>query len=371
MKILFVLEYYSPHLGGAETLFRNLCEGLVLRQHKVAVVTSHLPDTELREQLNGVRIYRVKTPNHNKRYWFTFLAIPTVLKLAKEADVISTTTYNGAFPAWLASKIYRKPCVITVHEIIGSLWGELQGMSKLSAWSHRFLEWLIIKLVFSQYVGVSNYIANAIRAYGKEATTVYNGVDYDNFNSKNVARHSIRRSLELGDCFVYLYYGRPGLSKGVEYLVRAVRLVANKIPDSKLLLILANEPSDGYRMVINMIKILGIVNNVVLIASVPYIALPNYIAAVDCVVIPSVSEGFGFSAAEACAMGKPVVASNVASLPEIVSGRYVLVEPRNPKAIAKGVCRVYEGEVTVSEPKRFEWVDCIGDYEEIYRELVR
>ena len=37
-------------------------------------------------------------------------------------------------------------------------------------------------------------------------------------------------------------------------------------------------------------------------------------------------------------MEKPVVAVGVASLPEVVSGRYVLVEPRNPKAIV-GVLR--------------------------------
>lgn len=369
MKILFVLEFYLPHLGGAETLFRNLCEGLVLRQHKVAVVTSHLPNTELREQLNGVRIYRVKTPNHNKRYWFTFLAIPKVLKLAKEADVISTTTYNGAFPAWLASKIYRKPCVITVHEIIGSLWGEIQGMNKLSAWSYRFLEWLIIKLGFSQYVGVSNYTTNAVRAYGKEAVTIYNGIDYQLFKPRNSKR--LRQFLRLDNSFIYLSYGRPGVSKGIEYLVRAVRLIRDAIPDSQLVLLLGEEPKDRREEIVNLISILGVEDSVQVRLPVPRDMLPNFIAAADCVVIPSISEGFGFSAAEACAMGKPVVASDVASLPEIVSGKYVLVEPRNPKAIAKGVCRVHDGEVTVSKPKRFEWADCIRSYERIYEELKR
>ena len=28
MKVLFVLDYYSLHIGGAEVLFKNLCEGL-------------------------------------------------------------------------------------------------------------------------------------------------------------------------------------------------------------------------------------------------------------------------------------------------------------------------------------------------------
>jgi len=52
--------------------------------------------------------------------------------------------------------------------------------------------------------------------------------------------------------------------------------------------------------------------------------LPSYIAASDCIVVPSLSEGFGFAAAESCAMGKLIVASNVASLPEVVSGKFYL-----------------------------------------------
>jgi hypothetical protein len=28
MKVLFVLEYYSPHIGDTEVLFKNFCEGL-------------------------------------------------------------------------------------------------------------------------------------------------------------------------------------------------------------------------------------------------------------------------------------------------------------------------------------------------------
>ena len=55
--------------------------------------------------------------------------------------------------------------------------------------------------------------------------------------------------------------------------------------------------------------------------------LQSYIAASDCIVVPSLSESFGFAAAEACAMGKPIVASNVASLPEVVSARFILIEP--------------------------------------------
>lgn len=370
MNILFVVEYYHPHIGGMETLFKNLCEGLVKRGHKVAVVTMRLPNTDKKEQLNCVRIHRVKCPNVS-RYWFTFLAIPAVLRMAKEADVIHTTTYNGAFPAWLASKIYRKPCVITVHEIFGNLWGEFQGMNKIVAWLHKALERAIIGLGFTRYVGVSNYTSSQIRECGKDATTVYNGIDYKFFNPKHYDKDSIRSLYSLEGKFVYLFYGRPGLSKGLEYLVSAVRLVWDKIPNSLAYLIVGNEPKDRRNMICEMINILDIGDSVRLIDSVAYILLPHQIMASDCVVIPSLSEGFGFSATEACAMGKSVVASNVTSLPEVVSGKYVLVEPRNPKAIARGIIDVYNGKFKKSKLKRFTWDKCVVGYEKIYKEITQ
>lgn len=369
MKILFVLEYYSPHLGGAETLFKNLAEGLVRKRHSVAVLTSWLSDTEMREQVKGVRLFRVKTPNRGRRYWFTLLAIPMALKLAKETDVISTTTYNGAFPAWLAGKIRRKPAVITVHEILGTLWGEFQGMNRFMAWLHRFLERRIIGLGFDRYVGVSNATAEAIRACGKDAVTVYNGIDYKLFKPRSGKR--LRQFLKLDDLFIYLSYGRPGISKGIEYLVRAVRLIRDAIPNSMLLLFLAEEPRDRHEMIMGLIPALGIGDSVQVRLPVPREMLPPFIAASDCVVVPSLSEGFGFSAAEACAMGKPVVASGVGSLPEVVSGQHVLVEPRDPKAIARGVIRVHRGEATESAPKKFTWAKCVRGYEQIYGVLTK
>ena len=369
MRILFILEYYYPHLGGVETLFKNLCEGLVKDGHDVIVVTSLLPgmsNTSQYDIVDGVEVRRIKTPN---RYWFSFLSIPLAIYLAEDADIIHTTTYNGALPARIASKVRRKPCLITVHEILGKRWAKFQGMSRISALLHRFLERAIIKLGFDCYVGVSKFTANAISAYGKDADTVYNGIDYNVFNRDSGNRAIVRSRLGLEDSFVYMSYGRPGLTKGIEYLVMAVPIIRDSIEGSKLLLLLGREPVSRYNMIMVLIESLGIQNDVICLDTVPYSELPDYIAASDCVVIPSLSEGFGFSATEACAMGKPIVASNVASLPEVVSGDYVLVEAMNPAAIAKGVRRVHDGNVTASVKKLFAWDACIAAYSKIYERL--
>ena len=370
MKLLFVLEYYNPHIGGVEVLFKNLCEGLVTGGYDVTVATLRLPDTKVFEIINGVKIHRVRVPHKGDRYWFTFLSIPKVFRLAKRADLIHTTTYNGAFPAWLTSRLRDKKHIITVHEIFGSRWKDLVGMNWFTARLHQLLESLIVALSFDKYIAISQSTANYLTESGiarSQVAVIYNGIDYDLFNLEKADGNAIREKLNLGNSFVYMYYGRPGISKGVEYLIESVPLISERIPESRLLMLLADDPRDRYYSIKKMIKNLNIEDKVILLDPVSRNELPNYIAASDCVVVPSLSEGFGFTAAEACALGKPVVASNVDSLPEVVSGQYTLVEPGNPTAIANGIDDIYNGRGVNSSKQVFSWDRCVEKYSKLYQ----
>ena len=368
-----MLENYYPFIGGAEVLFKNLCEGLAAKGHDVTVLTSRIPGTSPSDLVNGVRIVRINTPRRGSRYWFTFLAIPAAIRLAASSDIVHTTTYNGAFPAWLSARIRGKKCVITILEIIGLGWKEMAGMSLLSSSLHRWLEDVIISLHFDHFIAISGYTAECLKRYAKDnsrISVIYPGIDYTLFDPQSSDGKEVRRKLNIEDEFIYMFFGRPGISKGAEYLVQAIPHISKSVANSKFLLILAREPAAGYRNITAMIETLGITNSVILLDPVPRRELPGYIAAADCVVVPSLSEGFGFSAAEACAMEKPVVASNVASLPEVVSGTYTLIEPKNTQAIAGAVEKVYNKQVVHSGKKMFTWSACISGYEEIYHNLV-
>ena len=372
MKILIILEYYPPHIGGAEIVFENLCKGLVDEGHECKVVTCRINGTEKYEERHGVKIYRVNVPRKGDRYWFTFLSLPKIWKLSGDADIIQTTTYNGAFPSILISKFRGKPSIITVHEVFGGMWKNLTGMSWFNAKVHQFLEKIIISLPFDKYICVSRYTRNCLRLFGvkdEKLSVTYNGIDYDKYNKK-IDGKGVRKKLGIMENFVYMYYGRAGISKGVEYLIQAVPLISEKIPGSKLLLILAKDPIKGYEYILNLINTQGVKDEIILLEPVPSDELPKYIMSSDCVVVPSLTEGFGFTAAEACAIGKPIVATDVGSLPEVVSGKYILVEPRNPKAIAEGVEKIYKGEVENKCEKIFSWDECVEKYIEIYKEVL-
>ena len=97
--------------------------------------------------------------------------------------------------------------------------------------------------------------------------------------------------------------------------------------------------------------------------------LGNYLKAADCIIVPSLSEGFGYVVLEACEMGKPVVATDNTSIPEVIWGNYVLVTPRDAKSIADGVLKAFKGKCVSSKKKVFSWKDNISRHEGIYKEL--
>ena len=94
--------------------------------------------------------------------------------------------------------------------------------------------------------------------------------------------------------------------------------------------------------------------------------LIKHVQMADCVVVPSLTEGFGYAVLEASTAGTAVVASDCTSIPEVACGRCVLVQPKDPSAIATGVARVAKGNVGSTAMKRFPWSRTIDEYEQAY-----
>jgi glycosyltransferase involved in cell wall biosynthesis len=65
----------------------------------------------------------------------------------------------------------------------------------------------------------------------------------------------------------------------------------------------------------------------------------RFISIMDLVVLPSLNEGMGRVLVEAGLMSKPVVASRVSGIPELVKNNItgILVEPRSPKELTQGI----------------------------------
>lgn len=378
MRICFIIEYYYPHVGGAEVLFQHLAEGLAKAGHSCDVVTCRLRGTKTDEEINGVRVHRVRVPRFGDRYWFTLLGIAASWKYARKADIIHTMTYNGALPAWIVSRLGKKPAVITAFEVIGRNWHAI-GINPVAAVVYRVIERAVLRIPFDAYACISKSTMQALRAQGIPAEKMflaYPGIDYDLFDPRRYTgdRTRIRGLLGLAEeRFVFMFYGRPGFVKGVEHLVRAVPRVKEMVPGSTLLLILSKKPTSGRNRVMELVHSLGLRHgeDVIILDPVPREELPGYIMAGDCIVVPSLSEGFGFTCLEACTLHRPVVATSAGSLPEVIFGRYVLVEPGNANALADGIVRSHHGDHVRSEDKRFSWQAHIDVHLTAYHSFLR
>lgn len=372
MKILFILDLYKPHIGGVEILFENLIDWLIKEGHQIKIITSKYSKelAEYEELKNGVKLYRV---GHN-RYDFMFHCLKKGITFAKWADIIHTTTYNSAIPASIIGKISGKKVVLTVHEIFGKLRYRFMWRK---GFFFKLFESLIFTFPFAKYVCVSNYTKNNLRIYfwiaDEKLTTIYNGIDYTqrnktNFNEKDI--EDIRSHHNLKQDYVWLFFGRPGISKWLIYVVKSISKVIKKIPNFKAMLIVgesSNNRADDIRAFISENKLQ---KHIIWIPGVKYNKLGNYILASDVVIVPSLVEWFWFSAAETCALWQQLVVTNIASLTEVVSGKINFVEPANESDIAQGIINFHNEKYETIAEKKFYWKDNIEKTLAIYKDVI-
>jgi glycosyltransferase involved in cell wall biosynthesis len=357
-RVLFVLDHFYPYVGGGETLFWELSRALVRQGHQVRVVTSRQAGCAQQETIAGIQIHRIRTPRWLGRYLFVLMAFPAALRNAGSADIVHTILYGAAFPAWLAAVLRRKPVVLSVYEVFGSQWHRLHGMSRWKGCLFRVFEWFLLRLPYSRVICISEFtrrrLANLLPRRQARMSVVYPAVDYTFWNPDRHTAIDLTPRLQLPpDAFVYLYFGRPGPSKGVDTLVAAAAKVRRSLPHARLVLLLARDPANGYRKIRQQIGQLQLEDHVVVHDPVPREELPGWLLAADCVVVPSLSEGFGYSAVEAATLGCRVVATSGHAVEEVMKGGPTRFVPqRDPGAIADAIVDIAAAAPAVEPASR-------------------
>lgn len=371
MKILFILDLYKPHIWGVEILFENIISRLAKKWNDIIILTSKYEKSLKNYEKDGnIVIHRVG----NNRYDFMFYSFFTWIKLAKTCDIIHTTTYNSAIPAWIIWLFSGKKVVITVHEIFGQLWYKFMG---IKWFFFKIFESFIFKFPFEKYICVSNYTKNSLRIHfwldDNKLITVYNWIDYDFWNSDNFDKEDfsqIRKDLWLTNNYVGLFYGRPGISKWLEYYIKAIPEILKAIPDFKALLVVPHSSNNPITRIEKMIDDLKIRDNIVLIPGISNKELPKYILASNFVIIPSLVEWFGFAVAEVSALGQNLITTEVAAIPEVASWNVNFIEVGNINDIVKKVINFKNNKFIKIEKKEFKWEDNIEKTLDIYKEAL-
>jgi glycosyltransferase involved in cell wall biosynthesis len=142
--------------------------------------------------------------------------------------------------------------------------------------------------------------------------------------------------------------------QGVEYIIRAMPQVIRQIPDAMLVLVGDAEQKmpDSVKLkegLLSAIRDLGLGERVILRGRVPYSEIPEHINAGDVCVVAQRPFRSGYTPLkifEYMSCGKPVVASDISGVREIVdeSGGGMLFEPENPERLAMAIIGLLDNE---------------------------
>ncbi|MCF6171094.1 MAG: glycosyltransferase family 4 protein [Bacteroidales bacterium] len=363
MRILFVLEYYHPNIGGVETLFKKLAESLVQKGNEVEVITMRFkPVLAKTELINGVRVRRLRLTN---RIFFALFSTFKVVAASRNCDLIHTTSSSSGFPAAVAGWLSNKKVVVTFHELWGKLWFQLPYMNMATKAVNYLFEQIIARLPYDKVVAVSDFTGESLLKSGmlpEKVTRIYNGLDYKNLEGY---AHKPQGS------FTFAFFGRPGVSKGLDILLPAAAMFFSDNPDTKLKLIIPSRPKASYRKVMSQLKKLEISGQTDVLSDLNHEELKSQLCSSHCVVIPSYSEGFSFAAAETVAMGIPVISSDKGALKETVSGKFIKMKSLTTEALCDALRQAQKKGWTISSVRRFELDTQVKSYEQLYSSMLK
>lgn len=369
-KLLFCFENYYPYVGGAEILYKNILEGLVKKGYDVTLVTHHIKGTKNYEELNGVKVHRIKC--FENRFLFPLFASKKLWSLSKESSSITTSTYTALPLASLIGLFRKKQTIAIIHELWINKWSRYTDLPVMKKIFFSIFERIIYMFKVDTYIPVSDSTKKQLLSYGikkNKIHRIYNGMDYSHWDPKKYSITNVTKELNIKrNSFKAIFYGRPGTSKGLPYLINAVPHIIKKIPNFKLIAIVSNGPEHkkDYDRIYNLIQKLNIQDTVTLKPSVSYNKLPEYVKCSNIVIVPSLAEGFGFSAYEACLMGKPLVVSKTTSLPEVVFGKVNFSVPKDSRSIASAVIKSYKKDFTRIPKKDFTVETMVDNYAKFY-----
>ncbi len=222
---------------------------------------------------------------------------------------------------------------------------------------HRFIR-------FANAITVSGRVLHSI--YG--GTIIWHGRDVKTFDPCHYDRSLLKKKFlpdKDEDIFIIGFIGTPRPHKGIEDIIDAISLIRDK----RFLLMIAGieENNDYHKCLKQRIDRLGIKENVMCFKQLSFRRLPEFLAITDLIVIPQRRSPASYGQVpakifDAMAMAKPIIATRVFEIPDILNDCGWIVEPENPELLAKTIKYVFEHPVEAEGNGRKARDKCVKEY---------
>jgi glycosyltransferase involved in cell wall biosynthesis len=227
-----------------------------------------------------------------------------------------------------------------------------------------------------------------IKKYGlkeDKCEVIYNGVVFEKYGFKTEEIQKAKAEAQgeqvfssLNASFIVVSIGRLiNQMKGYSYLIEAIYCLKSQFGDSSVLIIVGDGPDK--RMLEDQVKTLNLEEQVKFIGE--QYTISEFLKKTDVFLLASVSEGFPNVLLEAMSFSKPVVATRIGGIPEVVveGETGLLVPARDPKALADAIFYMKTHPMEAHEMGRrgrkrveecFSIDKTVAHYEKLYDELI-
>lgn len=305
--------------------------------------------------------------NHLER----LIPIPYQWIFGKNAEL--TQFFNYTIPFGVSGKK-----ITIVHDMAFQAYPETVA-ERTRRWLHNNLKTYCTRA--DVILTVSEFSKREIELYlrvpSDKIEVVYNGVDMDKYHA-DYSQQQIEQIKEVyqisGDYLLYLGTLEP--RKNIESLITAYGLLKQEkkqIPK----LVLVGKKGWMYDLIFELVKELGLVNDVIFTGYVAEEDVPILMCGASIFVFPSLYEGFGIPPLEAMACGTPVITSNVSSLPEVVGNAGIMVPPKDVTLLKDKIWELLTDQALrnqlrqagFEQAKKFTWQRSADKLVEIYKKF--
>lgn len=322
---------------------------------RIGLPVDLIPVPNLRHPLNLFRILR----------YFRFHRPQLVHTQLEFSDILGT----------LAARILGIPSVSTVHILDKSA-------EKKSKVMRLKLRWFVLGKFCSRIIAVSEKTrSHHLQSGGldpKKVITVYNGIDISRFTETNESeitktKQILHLPLTSPIIITVAVLREP---KVIQYMINALPIILEQIPDIHYLVVGDGTFSPSLK---DLSAELSIQDHITFAGH--RTDIPDLLACCDIFVLPTLGDALPTVLIEALAAGKPIVASNVGGVPEIIENGVngVLVPPGDSSSLAYACLQLLKNKDQASQMvlagsqtvwQRFNVDAQIKQLSKIYEELI-
>jgi glycosyltransferase involved in cell wall biosynthesis len=380
LKIAMLTTTFFPQVGGAEYQVKWLAEELAKRGHEVYLFTPYEAEEFIEKNEKGfpkniaLRKRGANSFSDASRMIYRFAKS---IKRIKPDMVHAHYAFSAGFLAVITKPIHKAPVVITSHGEDIQVVKEIEYGMRLKM-HRRLLVNLSLKWC-DAHVLVSNSMRDAAIDAGSHEDklyTIHNMFVLPNMKIHEEQIQDVLRKYEIpSNRKILLSVSRLHPTKGLNYLIESMKVVIHTYKNSHLVIAGDGEEREELEKLVNEQGLIDYVTFTGWVEGVEKLAL---IRSCDVFCLPSLKEGLPITLFEPMYYSKPIVATNVGGVSEVLEESGYIVEKANVDSFSNAILKLLSdsnerekvGKMANKRLKQFFTDNIVVQYEELFKSLI-